>query len=72
MVRLHGEGVDWRKVDIDPMALYASGGRGESWMVSRWFHSNHLSWQCRDIFLYKMCCSYGMLNGIINSWKVRA
>jgi hypothetical protein len=26
MVRLHGKWVDWRKQDIDPMALYASGG----------------------------------------------
>jgi hypothetical protein len=26
MVRLHGEGVNWRQQDIDPMALYASGG----------------------------------------------
>jgi hypothetical protein len=25
MVRLHGEEVDWRKADVDPMALYASG-----------------------------------------------
>jgi hypothetical protein len=29
MVRLHGEGVEWRKEDIDPMALYASG-RGKT------------------------------------------
>jgi hypothetical protein len=28
MVRLHGEGVDWRNVDINPMALYARGGGG--------------------------------------------
>jgi hypothetical protein len=27
MVRLHGEGVDWRKEDMDPMTLYTSGGR---------------------------------------------
>jgi hypothetical protein len=26
MVRLHGEGVNWRQQDIDPMSLYASGG----------------------------------------------
>jgi hypothetical protein len=26
MVRLHGEQVDWTKEDIDPMALYVSGG----------------------------------------------
>jgi hypothetical protein len=27
MVRHHGEGFHWREVDIDPMAVYASGGR---------------------------------------------
>jgi hypothetical protein len=27
MVRLYGEGVNWRQQDIDLMALYASGGR---------------------------------------------
>jgi hypothetical protein len=26
MVRCHGEGFNWREADIDPMALYASGG----------------------------------------------
>jgi hypothetical protein len=26
MVRLHGEGVNWREQELDPMALYASGG----------------------------------------------
>jgi hypothetical protein len=26
MVRPHGEEVDWRKANVDPMALYASGG----------------------------------------------
>jgi hypothetical protein len=26
MVRLHGDEVDWRKADVDPMALYANGG----------------------------------------------
>jgi hypothetical protein len=26
MVRLHGEGVNWRQQEIDTMALYASGG----------------------------------------------
>jgi hypothetical protein len=26
MVRLYGEGVNWRQQDIDPMALYAYGG----------------------------------------------
>jgi hypothetical protein len=26
MVRLHGEGVNWRQQDTEPMALYASGG----------------------------------------------
>jgi hypothetical protein len=25
-VRLHGEGVNWREQEIDPVALYASGG----------------------------------------------
>jgi hypothetical protein len=25
-VRLHGEGVNWRQQDIDPMVLYTSGG----------------------------------------------
>jgi hypothetical protein len=33
MVRLHGRGVDWRKADIDPMAMYTRGE--ESWTVSR-------------------------------------
>jgi hypothetical protein len=41
-------------------------------MVSQWFHYNPLSLQCRDIFLCNMCCRYGMLNGIIDSQKVRA
>jgi hypothetical protein len=27
MVRLHGEGVDWRMANVHLMALYASGGR---------------------------------------------
>jgi hypothetical protein len=27
MVRLHGEGVNWRQQEIDTMALYTSGGR---------------------------------------------
>jgi hypothetical protein len=32
MVRLHGEGVNWRQRDIDPMALYASrGGKSHGW-----------------------------------------
>jgi hypothetical protein len=26
MVRLHREGVNWRNVDVNPMALYTSGG----------------------------------------------
>jgi hypothetical protein len=26
MVRLHGEGVNWREQDVDSLALYASGG----------------------------------------------
>jgi hypothetical protein len=26
MVRRHGEGFNWREADIDPMAVYASGG----------------------------------------------
>jgi hypothetical protein len=26
MVRLHGEGVNWREQELDPMALYVSGG----------------------------------------------
>jgi hypothetical protein len=26
MVRLHGEGVNWREQEVDLMALYASGG----------------------------------------------
>jgi hypothetical protein len=26
MVRLHGEGVNWREQELDPMALYTSGG----------------------------------------------
>jgi hypothetical protein len=26
MVQHHGEGFNWRKVDIDPMAMYASEG----------------------------------------------
>jgi hypothetical protein len=26
MVRRHGEGVNWRKEPIDPMAMYTSGG----------------------------------------------
>jgi hypothetical protein len=26
MVRCHGEGFNWREADIDPMAVYASGG----------------------------------------------
>jgi hypothetical protein len=25
-VRCHGEGINWRKETIDPMALYTSGG----------------------------------------------
>jgi hypothetical protein len=29
MVRLHGEGINWREQELDPMALYASG-RGNS------------------------------------------
>jgi hypothetical protein len=40
-------------------------------MVSQGFHSNHLSLQCRDIFLCNTCCRYSMLNGIIDSRKVR-
>jgi hypothetical protein len=70
MVRLHEEGVNWRKVDIDLMALHAS--RGEPWTVSRSFHYNPLPLQCRDIFLCNMCCRYAMLNGIIDSQMVRA
>jgi hypothetical protein len=73
MMRLHGEGVDWRKVAIDPMALYTSGGGGgEPQTVSRWFHYNPLPLQYCDIFLCNMCCKYGMLNGITDSQKVRA
>jgi hypothetical protein len=41
-------------------------------MVSRWFHSNPLSLQYRDIFLRDICCRYSMLNGIVDSRKVRA
>jgi hypothetical protein len=41
-------------------------------MVNRWFHSNHLSLQCRDIFLCNTCYKYFMLNGIVDSRKVRA
>jgi hypothetical protein len=26
MVQRHGEGFNWRETDIDPMAVYASGG----------------------------------------------
>jgi hypothetical protein len=26
MVRLYGEGVNWREQDLNPMSLYASGG----------------------------------------------
>jgi hypothetical protein len=26
MVRLHGEGVNWRQQDIDPMTVYTSRG----------------------------------------------
>jgi hypothetical protein len=26
IVRCHGEGFNWREADIDPMAVYASGG----------------------------------------------
>jgi hypothetical protein len=26
MVRLYGEGINWREQDFDPMDLYASGG----------------------------------------------
>jgi hypothetical protein len=26
MVRLHGEGIDWTKQDVNPMALYSRGG----------------------------------------------
>jgi hypothetical protein len=40
--------------------------------VSRWFHSNPLSLQCRDVFLRNTCCRYSMLNGIVDSQKVRA
>jgi hypothetical protein len=40
--------------------------------MSRWFHSNHLSVQCRDIFLCNTCCRYSILNGIVDSQKVRA
>jgi hypothetical protein len=40
--------------------------------VSPWFYYNRLSLQCCDIFLCNMCCMYGMLNGIIDSRKVRA
>jgi hypothetical protein len=40
--------------------------------VSRWFHSNPLSLQCRDIFLCNTCCRYSMLNDIVDSQKVRA
>jgi hypothetical protein len=41
------------------------------WTVSRWFHSNPLSLQCHDIFLCNTCCRYSMLNGIVDSRKVR-
>jgi hypothetical protein len=51
MVRHHGEQVDWRKENIDPMTLYASGGGKEPWKVSQWFHSNPFPLQCRAIFL---------------------
>jgi hypothetical protein len=40
--------------------------------VSQWFHCNLLSLQCRDIFLCNTCCRYSMLNGIIDSRKVRS
>jgi hypothetical protein len=26
MVRIHGEGVNWREQELNPMTLYASGG----------------------------------------------
>jgi hypothetical protein len=41
-------------------------------MVSQYFHSNPLSLQCSDIFLCTTCCRYSILNGIIDSQKVRA
>jgi hypothetical protein len=44
----------------------------EPWTVSRWFHSNSLSLQCCDVFLCNTCCRYSMLNGIVDSRKVRA
>jgi hypothetical protein len=40
--------------------------------MSQWFHSNPLSLQCRAIFLCNICCRHAMLNGIIDSRKVRA
>jgi hypothetical protein len=40
--------------------------------VSQWFHFNPLSLQCHDIFLCNICCRYSLLNGIIDSQKVRA
>jgi hypothetical protein len=40
--------------------------------MSQWFYSNHLSLQCHDIFLCNTCCTYSMLNGIVDSQKVRA
>jgi hypothetical protein len=41
-------------------------------MVSQWIHSNPLSLQYRDIFLCNTCCIYYILNGTIDSRKVRA
>jgi hypothetical protein len=40
--------------------------------MSRWFHSNPLSLQGHDIFLCNTYCRYSMLNGILDSQKVRA
>jgi hypothetical protein len=73
MVRCHGEGFNWWEADIDPMAVYASGG-GKShgrWVTDR-FHSNPMSLQCYDIFLCNTCCTYSMLNGVVDSRHVRA
>jgi hypothetical protein len=31
-----------------------------------------VSLQCYDIFLCNTCCRYSMLNGVVDSWHVRA
>jgi hypothetical protein len=65
-------GVNWREQDLDPMTLYTNRGGKGPWTVSQWFYSNPLSLQCRDVFLCNTCYRYSMLNGIVDSQKVRA